>query len=149
MIRFDEYRAPGWILVAIGAISFCFILFFRESSEDLGEDNREDTRLINSNISEEDEFTSYDDNYTYIRSDSKYSTSPSESRHLWSSSDMSAQDAPVNCLHKKMRDINGSLLLSVLFVFFAFSTGWSLIETILTPLTRDTFGMGQKGNQSP
>lgn len=37
--------------------------------------------------------------------------------------------------------LNYSLLFAVLFVFFSFSVGWSLIETIITPIARDNFGM--------
>lgn len=42
-------------------------------------------------------------------------------------------------------DLSRPLLCSIIFVFFAFSVGLSMNETILTPLARDTFGMSVEG----
>src|SRR4051812_7195835 len=92
-LRFDSYRAPGWILLGLGLIGLYMVLFFQESYEKGARRSSRAATTMN-----EDE----GDGLSYV------------------------------------------LVISVLFVFFSFSVGWSIIETTLTPMARDSFGMDIK-----
>eukprot|EP01127_Copromyxa_protea_P019104 TRINITY_DN6122_c0_g1_i6.p1 TRINITY_DN6122_c0_g1~~TRINITY_DN6122_c0_g1_i6.p1 ORF type:complete len:496 (-),score=54.97 TRINITY_DN6122_c0_g1_i6:66-1466(-) len=105
-IRFDEFRGPGWILIALGVFTLFVTLLFRETYEEGVKEAAEAAQAISV------------DNFA------------------------SEEKQKSGCVICVIPDsVNRPLLVSIVLIFFAFSVGLSLNETILTPLSRDCLGM--------
>lgn len=100
-IRFDAYRGPGWVLVALSVVTLYIILMFGETYE------------------------------AGVLEASRESQQPPSS---------------TSCFCEIPPEVNKVLLFAVVLLFFAFSIGLGLNETILTPLARDSFGMSIQGS---
>jgi hypothetical protein len=121
------------MLIALGVLALFIILLFRESYE---EGVREQARKTNARES-----------VNPMNSLDQGSGSFSESRVAVPEED--SQKKCTGCLCDIPEDISRGLLFTIVLVFFSFSVGLSLNETILTPLARDSFGMSVEGTRLP